>query len=196
MLAALSAAFERAAQQAPAVLFIDEIDSFSDRSSDRQNDGYLRGVVNGLLEQINYAAEVKGLILLGATNHPDIVDPAVVRSGRFDLKLEIPLPDRSGIEAIPAAKLGSNSNPDLTLRAIADRLLGEVGAVTAAIGRDVFGRARTDREVLAQRHLEAAVDEIAPPLEPALLHRIAVHEAGDTYSRPCCRPYPLLWGLG
>ncbi len=49
MLAALSAAFERAAQQAPAVLFIDEIDSFSDRSSGSQSDGYLRGVVNGCL---------------------------------------------------------------------------------------------------------------------------------------------------
>lgn len=178
MLAALSAAFERAAQQAPAVLFIDEIDSFSDRSSGGQNDGYLRGVTNGLLEQINRAADVEGLILIGATNHIDIVDPAVIRSGRFDVKLEIPLPNRSGLEAILGAKLESRSYPGLNLRAIADRLLGEPGATAEAIARDALGRARADREVLAQRHLEAAVDAIAPPLDPGLLHRIAVHEAG------------------
>ncbi|WP_339638984.1 AAA family ATPase [uncultured Sulfitobacter sp.] len=178
MLAALSAAFERAAQQAPAVLFIDEIDSFSNRSEKSSSHEYLRGIVNGLLEQINRAADVEGLILIGATNHIDIVDPAVIRSGRFDVKLEIPLPNRSGLEAILAAKLESRSNPGLNLRAIADRLLGEPGATAEAIARDALGRARADREALAQRHLEAAVDAIAPPLDPGLLHRIAVHEAG------------------
>ena len=178
MLAALSAAFERAAQQAPAVLFIDEIDSFSDRSSGGQNDGYLRGVTNGLLEQINRAADVEGLILIGATNHLDIVDPAVIRSGRFDVKLEIPLPNRAGLLAILAAKLKVEDGSDLNLGSIADRLLGEPGATAEAIARDALGRARTDRTRLLQRHLEAAVDQVAPPLEPALMHRVAIHEAG------------------
>jgi len=178
MLAALSAAFERAAQQAPSILFIDEIDSFSDRSSGGQNDGYLRGVTNGLLEQINFAADVEGLILLGATNHLDIVDPAVIRSGRFDVKLEIPLPNRAGLLAILAAKLKVENGSDLDLRAIADRLLGEPGATAEAIARDALSRARTDRTRLLQRHLEAAVDQVAPPLEPALMHRVAIHEAG------------------
>ncbi|KZX99078.1 MULTISPECIES: AAA family ATPase [unclassified Sulfitobacter] len=178
MLAALSAAFERAAQQAPAVLFIDEIDSFSDRSSGGQNDGYLRGVTNGLLEQINRAADVEGLILIGATNHLDIVDPAVIRSGRFDVKLEIPLPNRAGLLAILAAKLKVEDGSDLNLGSIADRLLGETGATAEAIARDALGRARTDRTRLLQRHLEAAVDQVAPPLEPALMHRVAIHEAG------------------
>ncbi len=178
MLAALSAAFERAAQQAPAVLFIDEIDSFSDRSSGGQNDGYLRGVTNGLLEQINRAADVEGLILIGATNHLDIVDPAVIRSGRFDVKLEIPPPNRAGLLAILAAKLKVEDGSDLNLGSIADRLLGEPGATAEAIARDALGRARTDRTRLLQRHLEAAVDQVAPPLEPALMHRVAIHEAG------------------
>jgi len=182
MLAALGAAFERAAQQAPAVLFIDEIDSFSDRSSKRLNDGYLRGVVNGLLEQINHAAEVEGLILLAATNHLDIVDPAVIRSGRFDLKLEIPLPDLSGLEVILARKLGSANNPGLNLTAVAERILGEPGATAEALIRDALSRARTDHVPLAQKHLEAATDQIAPALDTALLHRVAIHEAGHLLS--------------
>lgn len=178
MLAALSAAFERAAQQAPSVLFIDEIDSFSERASGKQSDSYLRGVVNGLLEQINHAAQVEGLVLLGATNHLQDVDAAITRSGRFDVKLEIPLPNRAGLLAILAAKLKLEKDSELDLRAIADRLLGEPGATAEAIARDALGIARAERAALAQRHLEAAVDEFVPPLEPALLHRIAVHEAG------------------
>jgi cell division protease FtsH len=51
-----------AAQQVPSVLFIGEIDSYSDRSSGNRNDGYLRGVVNGLLEQINTSAKVEGVL--------------------------------------------------------------------------------------------------------------------------------------
>lgn len=178
MLAALSAEFERAAQVAPAVLFIDELDSFSRRSTRGQNNAYLRGVVNGLLEQINAASQVEGLIILGATNHLNDVDPAVVRSGRFDLKLEIQLPDRAGIEAILGSKLGDRVTPDLNLRAIADRLLGAAGAVAEALVRDALGRARADRAELRQEHLEAAADAVALPVDPALLKRIAVHEAG------------------
>ncbi|WP_435988270.1 AAA family ATPase [Sulfitobacter sp. SH24] len=178
MLAALSAAFERAAQQAPSVLFIDEIDSFSERASGKQSDGYLRGVVNGLLEQINHAAQVEGLVLLGATNHLQDVDAAITRSGRFDVKLEIPLPNRAGLLAIIAAKLKLEKDSELDLRPIADRLLGEPGATAEAIARDALGKARAERAALAQRHLEAAVDEIAPSLDPALLRRVAVHEAG------------------
>ena len=133
---------------------------------------------NGLLEQINHAAQVEGLVLLGATNHLKDVDAAITRSGRFDVKLEIPLPNRAGLLAILAAKLKLEKDSELDLRAIADRLLGEPGATAEAIARDALSRARAERVALAQRHLAAAVDEIAPPLDPALLRRVAVHEAG------------------
>ncbi|MGJ8547519.1 MAG: AAA family ATPase [Sulfitobacter sp.] len=178
MLSALSAAFERAAQAAPAVLFIDELDSFSKRSSGGQNDVYLRGVVNGLLEQINGANEVEGLVILAATNHLNDVDPAVMRSGRFDLKLEIPNPDRAGIEAILGSKLGNRMKPDLNLRTMSDRLLGVSGAAVEAIVRDALGHARADRTELRQAHLETAADAAVPSIDGTVLERIAVHEAG------------------
>ncbi|WCE68643.1 AAA family ATPase (plasmid) [Sulfitobacter faviae] len=178
MLAALSSAFEQAAQKAPSILFIDEIDSFSNRSTESSSHQYMRGIVNGLLEQINRAADVKGLILLGATNHLRDVDPAVVRDGRFDVKLEIPVPNRSGLAAILAAKLKLDANSTLDLHAIADRILGEPGATAEAIARDARGKARMERVAVAQRHLEAAADRIVPSVDPALLNRIALHEAG------------------
>lgn len=99
MLAALDRAFAEAKEVAPAVLFIDELDSFSQRDAREFNATYMRGVVNGLLEQINRAKDVEGLILLGATNYVDAVDSAVIRSGRFDLKLHLPYPDKGGLEA-------------------------------------------------------------------------------------------------
>ncbi|HCE21566.1 MAG TPA: AAA family ATPase, partial [Hyphomonas sp.] len=112
-------AFATAKEAAPAVLFIDELDSFTQRDTPEYNSSYMRGVVNGLLEQINRAKDVEGLVLLGATNSLESVDPAVIRSGRFDLKLHLPLPDKKGLEAILTAKLGSETAIRLDLANLA-----------------------------------------------------------------------------
>jgi len=178
MLAALDRAFAAAKEAVPAVLFIDELDSFSQRDAAQCNSSYMRGVVNGLLEQINRAKDVEGLILFGATNALETVDPAVIRSGRFDLKLHVPTPDKAGIEAILAAKLGSQNAERLDLAALADQLLGQSGAAAEAVVRDALGRARADRTPVCQGHLESAADRIAPKLDGQVLHRAAIHEAG------------------
>ena len=178
MLAALNRAFADAKEAAPAVLFIDELDGFSQRDAAHQHSSYMRGVVNGLLEQINRANDVSGLILLGATNDLQTVDTAVIRSGRFDLKLHVPYPDKRGLEAILAAKLGTTTSKQLDLSSLADRLLGQSGAVAEAIVRDAFGRARTDRVPVQQEHLDSAADQIAPQLDIETLRRAAIHEAG------------------
>ncbi|MGQ3489384.1 AAA family ATPase [Roseovarius pacificus] len=178
MLAAVDSAFAEAKQSAPAVLFIDELDGFSQRDPSHQHSAYMRGVVNGLLEQINRANDVDGLILLGATNDLDVVDSAVIRSGRFDLKLHVPYPDKTGLKAILAAKLGSENARRLNLGSLADRLLGLSGAVAEAVVRDGLGRARADRIPVRQGHLDSAADQIAPRLDKDTLRRAAIHEAG------------------
>jgi len=178
MLAALDRVFSEAATKAPAVLFIDELDSFSARGAGGKNEDYLRGVVNGLLEQINHARDVEGLILLGATNHLETIDPAILRSGRFDLKLEVPYPDRAGLEEILASKFGADRVARVDLRPLSSRLVGQSGATVEAVARDALGRARAERTPLAQRHLEAAADAVAPAIDPVVMQRVAVHEAG------------------
>tara|TARA_R100000935_G_C2840039_1_gene170445 strand:- start:91 stop:2319 length:2229 start_codon:yes stop_codon:yes gene_type:complete len=178
MLRALDEAFATAKEAAPAVLFIDELDSFTQRDTPEYNSSYMRGVVNGLLEQINRAKDVEGLVLLGATNSLESVDPAVIRSGRFDLKLHLPLPDKKGLEAILTAKLGSETAIRLDLANLAARLLGQSGAVAEAIVRDALGRAREDRTTIRQNHLESAADQIVPKLDQEILRRTAIHEAG------------------
>jgi cell division protease FtsH len=178
MLAALDQAFAETKQKAPAVLFIDELDGFSQREGGHHHSSYMRGVVNGLLEQINRASEVEGLILLAATNHLATVDSAVIRSGRFDLKLDVPYPDKGGLQAILAAILGGECPEELCLASIADRLLGQSGAVAEAVVRDAKGRARADRMPVRQKHLESAADQVVPRLDDDTLRRAAIHEAG------------------
>jgi len=178
MLAALDQAFAEAKQAAPAVLFIDELDSFSQRNAPHQNASYLRGVVNGLLEQINRAKDVDGLFLFGATNHLETVDPAVIRSGRFDLKLHVPYPDKAGLEAILIAKLGIQNAAEVDTGTIADRLIGLSGADVEAVARDALGRARADGVPVNDSHLESAADQIVPQLDEETIWRAAIHEAG------------------
>lgn len=178
MLAALDKAFSAAKEAVPAVLFIDELDSFSQRDAAQYNSSYMRGVVNGLLEQINRTKDIGGLILLGATNSLDAVDPAVIRSGRFDLKLNVPHPDKKGLEAILAAKLGAHNDDKLDLASLADQLLGQSGAVAEAVIRDAKGRARADQAPVNQGHLESAADQIVLKLDDLTLRRTAIHEAG------------------
>lgn len=178
MLAALDRAFAEAKQSVPAVLFIDELDGFSKRDMSHHHSTYMRGVVNGLLEQINRANDVDGLFLLGATNHLETVDAAVIRSGRFDLKLHVPHPNKRGLVEILAAKLGPENANRLDLSSLADRLLGLSGAVAEAVVRDALGRARADRTPVRQEYLDSAADQIAPELDENILRRAAIHEAG------------------
>lgn len=176
MLAALCRAFAEAATASPSVLFIGELDSFSVRGAGRDS-SYMRGVVNGLLEQINNIRAVEGVILIGATNDLGAVDPAVVRSGRFDLKLPVLYPGREGLHEILAERLGPHA-ARMDLAAVAKQMVGQSGATVEALVRDALGRARAEGIELGQRHLEQALDEIAPAVATEWLRRFAIHEAG------------------
>ncbi|MCL5094704.1 MAG: AAA family ATPase [Candidatus Marsarchaeota archaeon] len=108
--------FTKAAQNAPCVLFIDEIDAIgSERKSERGSDAY-NAILNTLLSQINGINEVRDVIVIGATNRSDVLDPALLRSGRFDIIIDVPLPDleaRKNIFEIYLAKCKLNNNKKL-----------------------------------------------------------------------------------
>lgn len=178
MLDALYRAGEEAAAQAPAVFFIDEIDAFARRSSGRQLDRYMSGVVTGLLTLIDRLSRVEGLVLMAATNHSDLVDPAVIRAGRFDAHLQIGPLDRAGIAALLEAGLPPALLSPEQAALLADRLLGMTGAQLAAMLREARGRARAARRPLAAGDVLAAAADCSPELDAAVLWRMAVHEAG------------------
>ncbi|MCL1629468.1 ATP-binding protein [Roseibaca sp. V10] len=103
MLRELNAAADRAITGAPAAFFVDEIDSFYAR--DMSSNGYVIGVVNGLLTLLDRLSATEGVVLIAATNDPKRVDPAVIRSGRFDRHIRVSAPNRAGIRAMLEAAL-------------------------------------------------------------------------------------------
>jgi cell division protease FtsH len=109
VLARMATAFEEARTHAPCLLFIDEIDGIGRRRHDNgQHDEYWNAVVNRALELMDGAVRTEGVILVGATNHPSAIDPALLRSGRLETRIDIPMPDVDALVGILQHHLGSD----------------------------------------------------------------------------------------
>jgi cell division protease FtsH len=117
----------------------------------------------------------EGVIVLAATNFIDTIDPAILRSGRFDTKIAVPYPDKTGVRDILAHYVGADIVLDDTT---INKLLDLSGADLANIARDAKRRARKTREPLRVLHLKDAVDAVVPAVSHEKLYRIAAHEAG------------------
>ncbi len=122
--------FRLAKQSAPTILFLDEIDSLAPR---RRNDGVESGVIDRVISQflteMDVIEELKGVTVLAATNRIDRIDPALLRSGRFDLMFEVPLPDLSTRETI--FKIHTKNMPlkeSVRLNALAEKTDNMTGA--------------------------------------------------------------------
>uniref|UniRef100_UPI003AA9B647 AAA family ATPase n=1 Tax=Thioclava sp. TaxID=1933450 RepID=UPI003AA9B647 len=175
MLAALDTVVSEAIAKAPCVFFIDEIDSFADRTIQHRNSEYQRHVVNAMLVHLTRLAQVPGVIVLAATNHPEHVDPALRRAGRLDLHLRMRYPDRAGISAILRDALGPSA-PDLGTAA--DLLIGASGATVDGVARAALAIARQHARPATPDDLVAAAQEVVPAMAPGQIKRMAVHEAG------------------
>lgn len=116
--------FDEAQGLAPAILFIDEIDGIGQRGQKNEYDDYWNAVVNKALELLDGAIRSQGVIVVGATNHPAVIDPALRRSGRLETHIEIPLPDVDALVGILAHHLGKDC-----LDVIDSRLQGPEAAV-------------------------------------------------------------------
>lgn len=111
VLAAISATFKYANANSPCILFIDEIDNIGIRNGGgdgHKNDDYWSSLINRLLELLDGAAKTDGVIILGATNRPDKIDPALLRSGRLEKHIIIPPPDAEALVGIIAHHLGQD----------------------------------------------------------------------------------------
>ncbi len=106
----MSRAFELARENAPVILFIDEIDNINSRFGDRRgpNDDYWHSLINRLLELLDGTQKTEGVIVVAATNLPEKIDPALLRSGRLEKHVAIPMPDTEGLVGILAHHLGAD----------------------------------------------------------------------------------------
>jgi cell division protease FtsH len=181
--------FEQAKKYAPCIIFIDEIDAIGGQRSVHVglvNDEREQTLNQLLAEMDGFEANV-GVLILGATNRPDILDRALLRPGRFDRQVVVDSPDIDGREAI--LKVHSRDKrlgPDANLRRIAQSTAGFSGADLAnALNEAALLAARRDASSINQKDLEEAVEKVvAGPerksrrLDPEQKRRVAFHEVG------------------
>lgn len=132
VLAAMTTTFEHATQAAPCILFIDEIDNIGNRAggSERHYDDYWSTLVNRMLELLDGASKTEGVIVVGATNNPEKIDAALLRSGRLEKHIMIPPPDTEALIGIIAHHLGSDL--EAVLRSHAGNGVAELLDATAS----------------------------------------------------------------
>ncbi|MEJ6391642.1 AAA family ATPase [Gymnodinialimonas sp. 2305UL16-5] len=172
----MSAHVNRAISNAPSVFFVDELDSYVARQGSAKNFSvYMHSVVNGLLEQLTKLNDAPGVIVVAATNHLSVIDPALIRAGRFDSKIAVGLPDKDGIAAILSGYLGNVAIP---LHDLSPRLVDLSGADVAAIARTAKGAARRTSQPLALCHVVSSIDQRVARPDPEHIRRKAIHEVG------------------
>ena len=112
----MSGAFAIARDRAPTILFIDEIDNIGARqgAGSRNYDDYWSSLINRMLELLDGAARSEGIIVVGATNLPERIDPALLRSGRLETHVRIPMPDMEALIGILSHHLGADLEAVLT----------------------------------------------------------------------------------
>ncbi|TBF18856.1 AAA family ATPase [Rhizobium ruizarguesonis] len=169
--------FARAKAEAPSILFVDELDSFGDRESfDSDNKSYSVQVVNAFLECLDGAGGREGVVVIGATNNPSDIDPAIRRAGRLDKHVAIPLPSADDRIAIIESLIGEVPFT-YDRAALAMQTQGMTGADLAKMVRDAKRAARLRREPLNLADLTANLPELVS-LAGDFRRSVAVHEAG------------------
>ncbi len=174
MLSAMRAAFAEARSNTPAVLIIDEIDSVGSREApERHNQLYHRQVINTFLAEMDTIAREEGVIVIGTCNHLHQIDPAVLRAGRFDLKIELPLPRAEALLGVLKRHL--QDWPEAHLRGLATLSVGLSAADVDATIRQCRTNARGAKRALTLQDLQ---DALKPQDDPSLDWRVALHECG------------------
>lgn len=177
MLRAMRKSFSEARRQSPAILFIDEIDALGSRQdSDRHASNYRHQVIAGCLELMDGIAREEGVIVVGACNYPDRIDPAVLRPGRFDLKIEVPLPDTAAILGMLRHHLGDGFD-EADMRELARSATGSSAADVDGAIRKARADARGAGRAFRLEDLQA---QFAPsdPRAADWDRRAAIHECG------------------
>lgn len=186
MLAAMRKSFAEARAAAPCVMFIDEIDAVGSREDrDPRNRNYRDQVINAFLEEVDALSREPGVLLVGACNYPARIDPAILRPGRFDVSLEVPLPDRQFLEAMLRDALAGMLT-DADFAELSRVAIGHTPATLDASIRAAKSDARHNGRTLDAPMLRKFVGHGEE--KSGNLKRIAMHEAGHAVVADLLRP--------
>ncbi len=156
--------FEQAKANAPAIVFVDEIDAVGRHRGAGMGGGHdeREQTLNQLLVEMDGFDVQGGVILIAATNRPDILDPALLRPGRFDRQIAVDRPDMQGrLEILKVHVKGKPVAPDVDLSAVARRTPGFTGADLAnVLNEAALLTARSDQKLIDNHMLDEAIDRV------------------------------------
>jgi transitional endoplasmic reticulum ATPase len=172
--------FRKARQAAPCVIFFDEIDALAPvRDSGHGDSGVTDRVISQLLTEMDGLEELRDVVVIAATNRPDLIDPALLRPGRFDRLIEIPLPDKNA--RLEIFRIHTRKKPlseDVSLEKLAEMTEGFTGADIAAVCEtasmlairehvekykdEKVASEKADELKITMKHFEEAMSKIKP----------------------------------
>ncbi len=160
--------FRKARQAAPCIIFFDEIDSIAPRRGSDMGSHVMESVVNQLLTEMDGLEELRGVVVIAASNRPDLIDPALLRPGRFDKLIEVPVPDeKARLEILKVHTKRMPLADDVDLEKLAKMTENYSGADLAALVREAGMNAlREDKNAkqVKWKHFQKALKQVKPSL--------------------------------
>jgi transitional endoplasmic reticulum ATPase len=161
--------FKKAKQVSPSIVFLDELDAIAPKRGGHFDSGATERVVNQLLTSMDGLEDLENVMVIAATNRPDIVDPALLRPGRFDKLVLIPVPDEASRMKILQVHTKDMPLEKVDLAAISKRLEGYVGADIENLCREAglaaLRKSKTASKVTSE-HFEEALASMRPSITP------------------------------
>ena len=165
--------FKKAKQSSPSIIFLDEFESIAGmRSSNSQTGGsdVANRVVNQLLASMDGVESLDEVIIVAATNRPEMIDPALLRSGRFERVLHVPPPDKPAREAIMDIHSADMPLSSFSMKDILGGMEGFTGADIEAVCREAALIAmRAGKKKVTKGHFEDAISRVRPTVTPEML---------------------------
>ncbi len=165
--------FKKAKQVAPTIVFLDEVDSIAPRRGQYGDTGVTERIVNQLLTSLDGIEVLQGVVVLAATNRPDIIDPGLLRAGRFDKMIYIPAPDAASRQKI--LEVHTKLMPlkkDVSIEDLAQKTEGYVGADLENLCREagmMAYRENPDASEVSQQNFIDALKNIKPSVDEEVI---------------------------
>ena len=186
--------FKEAAKNAPCIIFIDEIDAIGKRRTSTGKNTEQDQALNQILVEMDGMDDNSGVIVIAATNRPDVLDPALLRSGRFDRQIRVQLPDVKGREEILKVHAKNKKfSENVNFKEIAKRTPGFSGAdLENLINESAILAVRNNEETISTQDLDEAIDRVM--MGPAKKSKkytekdkwlVSIHEAGHAVIGIC-----------
>lgn len=169
--------FKKARQTSPTIIFFDEMDAIAPVRGTGTGSRVTETVLNQILTEVDGIESLDNVIVIGATNRPDILDPALLRPGRFDSIIFVGPPDRDAVYEI--LKIHTKNMPlaDVDLKTLSEKLEGYTGADIEGVCREAgmvalraAHKENRDAEHVESRHFEQAIEKIKPSVPKSLIN--------------------------